>query len=181
MGKSSPFSSMTEKCLMGYKSVDELTGFCSLGLERARWYKDHPNSSAAEELRASGCPFGVLSEDQDCYCFFKMITNKADRCFSDDEIARRLGISVAQVRDIGNRAILKIRGTEYFRIMKDLRESGDLYIDSWSEEDMNIYYPDAVGTGPESYSSDEPADTDSEKSGRGRRVKVVPMVPSPDQ
>lgn len=122
-------------CKLGIKHPGQLTFLCPEGIKRARWMAENYGASAAEELSAPGCSFFALSEDVDCYCFFKMLDNKDGRLFSEEEIARRLGLTLAQVRSIINRAILKIKGTEYYEEMKDLRDSGELYSPDIDEDD----------------------------------------------
>lgn len=134
-----------KSCKLGLKYPEDLQGFCPYGLERARWYMDNQSSSAAEELSAPGCGFAVLSEDEDGYCFFKMSINKEGRFFTEEEIAKRLGLNVAQVKTILARAMLKIKNSPLFEELKELRRIGELY-DVPIEED-DIYYPSGIGCG----------------------------------
>lgn len=125
-------------CKLGIKHPSQLTFLCPEGIKRARWVSENFGANAAEELSAPGCNFFALSEDADCYCFFKMIDNKDGRLFTEDEIARRLGITVSQVKSILNRAILKIKGTAYYQEMKSLRDAGELYAPDLNDDD-DIY------------------------------------------
>jgi hypothetical protein len=151
-------------CKLGLSSPLELDGFCEHGLARARWCSENHNSSSAEELSSRGCPYFVISEDEDGYCFFKMASKKGFTGMPEEDIAKRLGINVNQVRTILARALMKIRGTELHKELEELRKDGCLYDESY-EEDLDMYCISADGdffeevgvTGDGEVSAEEPS------------------------
>jgi hypothetical protein len=133
-----------EVCKLGLSSPLELDGFCEHGLARARWCAENHNSSSAEELSARGCPYFVISEDEDGYCFFKMASKKSFVGMEEEDIGKRLGINVNQVRTILARALMKIKGTEFHKELEELRKEGCLYEDN-HEEDLDMYFVSTDG------------------------------------
>jgi hypothetical protein len=167
---------MQKACKRGFSNPNELQDFCPLGLQRAQWYMDNLHSSAAEELSAAGCPYGVLSEDEDGYCFFKMMLNKDGKIFTEEEIGKRLGLNLNQVKAILARAISKLAGTPFIKEAKDLRDAGFLYDEEKVDED--IYFPTGFGCS-ESEPTEEAHEGDAPKPRRGRAA-AKSAVPNPD-
>lgn len=128
------------RCPLQINPVEDLTEICPLGLKRAQWLAGNPSSSATEEKVAPGCTFGMLTEDCFGYCFFKFIHNR-EQALTEEEIARRLGLNVPQVKKILERALRKINGTAWAEEVEELYRDGDL--DSYTEDDESNFYYDS--------------------------------------
>ena len=80
------------------KLNDYPLGICNLGLQKAQWYKDNPGHMMSEDINSGGCVWGIISEDEASYCFFKFMSIHENEQFSESEIAKRLGITKEQVK-----------------------------------------------------------------------------------
>jgi len=126
------------------------------------------------------CNYSVISEDEDGYCFYKMMKNKEGRTFSDEEIAIRLGLTSSQVRTIYTRALAKLQNTETIKEIDELRKAGCLF--DQPEADDDIYYPDVVSDSADGGYCEEVEDTGggtSKRRGRPRMSGKLAIV-NPD-
>lgn len=149
---------------------------CKQGLERAQWTRDNVGYLSFEEKTAPGCPWGILSDDADCYCFFKLMQNKDGQVFTEEEIAYRLGLSKQQIAQSMERAIQKLKDTEAIKDIAELHRQGGLFT-GYEEVDNSIYFPDGLGADEAGPTEDTPDAEPTRKRGRG---KVKPLVVSPD-
>lgn len=84
-------------------------GICQLGLQKAQWYKDNPGHMMSEDINSGGCVWGIISEDESSYCFFKFMNIHEGEPFSETEIAKRLGITKEQVKSAYESGIEKLK------------------------------------------------------------------------
>lgn len=116
---------------------------CELGLQRARWTKDHTGYLAFEEKQAPGCVWGIPTEDKHSYCFFKFMADSEGKQFDENEIANLLGLSKDQIKKIIETATIKLKNTEIVKELKDLHDSGGLFTEESSQNEEDIYFPDS--------------------------------------
>lgn len=82
---------------------------CNLGLQKAQWYKDNPGHMMSEDINSGGCIWGIISEDESSYCFFKFMNIHEGESFSEQEIAKRLGVTKEQVKAAYDSGIEKLK------------------------------------------------------------------------
>lgn len=91
------------------KLQDYPIGICRLGLQKAQWYKDNPGHMMSEDINSGGCMWGIISEDEASYCFFKFMDIHEGESFSESDIAKRLGITKDQVKAAYDAGIEKLK------------------------------------------------------------------------
>ena len=126
------------------------------------------------------CNYSVISEDEDGYCFYKMMKNKEGRTFTDEEIALRLGLTSSQVRTIYTRALAKLQNSDTIKEIDELRKAGCLF--DQPEADDDIYYPDVVADSADGGYCEEVEDVGggtSKRRGRPRMSGKLAIV-NPD-
>jgi len=115
---------------------------CPFGLQRARWTRDNAGYLPFQEKIASGCTWGILTEDKHSYCFFKLMALTDGQAFSEQEMALLLGLSKEQIKKIQETAIKKLIKEPLIIELKALHKEGGLFDDVPDISDQDIYFSD---------------------------------------
>lgn len=116
------------------------TSICNLGLQKAQWYKDNPGHMMSEDINSGGCIWGIISEDEASYCFFKFMSIHENEQFTENDIAKRLGITKEQVKTAYEAGLEKLRKQKNIQEIMDIhkKQGGILTEDV---DDDYIYFP----------------------------------------
>jgi hypothetical protein len=122
------------------KLNDYPTGICNLGLQKAQWYKDNPGHMMSEDINSGGCVWGIISEDESSYCFFKFMNNHENESFSESDIAKRLGITKEQVKAAYESGIEKLKKQKNIQEIMDTHKKYGGILTEDTDDDY-IYFP----------------------------------------
>jgi hypothetical protein len=104
-----------EECLKGYICAQQIQEPCSFGMTHVVHMKaaQRNKNFVGDKLPPSGCKYGVLSNSQkDCHCMWKMMDNLDERPMTPKEIAKALCLTVEEVEENIEKALLKLRKTD---------------------------------------------------------------------
>lgn len=153
-------------------------GICHLGLQKAQWYKDNPGHMISEDINSGGCIWGIISEDESSYCFFKFMHIHEGEVFSDSEIAKRLGITKEQVKLACDSAVEKLKKQKVIQEISTVHKKYGGILSEESSDDY-IYFPiNSVTEGLLPANPEEELDEtiigeiSSKKTKRGRKKKT---------
>jgi hypothetical protein len=94
----------------------------------------------SEDINSGGCIWGIISEDEASYCFFKFMSIHENEQFTENDIAKRLGITKEQVKTAYEAGLEKLRKQKNIQEIMDIhkKQGGILTEDV---DDDYIYFP----------------------------------------